>query len=259
MRDYSGRLVADPLRKGGGFCMMHTVLFMVQPTNPDESIVAYIDLETNSLDVLSGNIVEIGALIGGTRGMFSTVVHPGNDESSEDASVHGIPRAELLLGPHFAEAFGRLEQFLQYACLSVLESDDDSEGGRLPPVAMKQNLEVTVVAHNGLKFDFPCMLSECIRAGLGPAAMAGWVYVDSLAVLRAIDCAGECQKLQCAFRVCSGPQCLRAHRALDDCIALEAVVRSVSDSLGVTPWALLRRFACRLDGATIAQMTALIA
>jgi DNA polymerase III epsilon subunit-like protein len=176
MRDYSGRLVADPLRKGGGFCMMHTVLFMVQPTNPDESIVAYIDLETNSLDVLSGNIVEIGALIGGTRGMFSTVVHPGNDETSEDASVHGIPRAELLLGPHFAEAFGRLEQFLQYACLSVLESDDDSEDGRLPPVAMKQNLEVTVVAHNGLKFDFPFLLQECIRAGLGPSAMAGWVY-----------------------------------------------------------------------------------
>ena len=74
MRDYSGRLVADPLRKGGGFCMMHTVLFMVQPTNPDDSIVAYIDLETNSLDVMSGNIVEIGALIGGT------LVHPGNDE-----------------------------------------------------------------------------------------------------------------------------------------------------------------------------------
>ena len=109
--------------------------------------------------------------------MFSTVVDPGNDETSEDASVHGIPRAELLLGPHFAEAFGRLEQFLQYACLSVLESDDDSEDGRLPPVAMKQNLEVTVVAHNGLKFDFPFLLQECIRAGLGPSAMAGWVYV----------------------------------------------------------------------------------
>ena len=105
MRDYSGRLVADPLRKGAEFCMMHTVLFMVQPTHPDESIIAYIDLETNSLDVLSGNIVEIGALIGGTRGMFSTVVHPGHDKKSEDASVHGIPRAELLLGPHFAEVF----------------------------------------------------------------------------------------------------------------------------------------------------------
>ncbi len=105
--------------------------------------------------------------------MFSTVVHPGNDETSEDASVHGIPRAELLLGPHFAEAFGRLEQFLQYACLSVLESDDDSEDGRLPPVAMKQNLEVTVVAHNGLKFDFPFFVAGELTCGLGPCCDGG--------------------------------------------------------------------------------------
>ena len=80
MRDYSGRFVADPLRKVAEFCMIHTVLFMVQPTHPDESIIAHIDLETNSLDLLSGNIVEIGALIGGIRG--STVVHPGHDTRS---------------------------------------------------------------------------------------------------------------------------------------------------------------------------------
>ena len=40
--------------------MMHTILFMVQPARPDEFIVAYVDVETNSLVVLSGNIVEIG-------------------------------------------------------------------------------------------------------------------------------------------------------------------------------------------------------
>ena len=259
MRDSAGRFAAYPLRKGGEFCTMHTVLFCVQPAHVDESIIAYIDLETNSLDPLCGNIVEIGALIGSTRGMFSTVVHPGHDETPDDASVHGIPRAELLCGPRFAEAFRRLEHFLQYASLSVLESDDDSEDGRLPPAAMKQNVEVAVAAHNGLKFDFPFLLSACMRAGVGSAAMASWIYVDSLDVLRAIDCAGECQKLQCAFRLCSGPQSLRAHRALDDCIALEAVVRHVSASVGVTPWALLCPFACRLDGAAIAQMSALIA
>ena len=240
--------------------MMHTILFCRMPVQSCEAIIAYIDLETNSLDVLSGRIVEIGALIDGSRAMFSTVVHPGYDASLDDASVHGIPHQELLSGPCFAEAFRRLDRLLRHASLSVVESDDDSEDDRSPAVAMKQNLEVALVAHNGAKFDFPFLLAECMRAGVGPAAMSSWIYIDTLDVLRATDRAGECKKLQCALRVCSGPPSLRAHRALDDCIALEAVVRHVSSYLGITPWALLRPFAYRLDeNATVAQMSALLA
>ena len=116
-----------------------------------------------------------------------------------------------------------------------------------------------MVAHNGVKFDFPFLLSACMRAGIGPTVMADWIYVDTLDVLRATDRAGECNKLQCAVRECAGPQCLRAHRALDDCIALEAVIRHVSDSFGVTPWAVLHPFACRMDeGPTMTQMSVLI-
>ena len=104
------------------------------------------------------------------------------------------------------------------------------------------------------------MLQECLRARVGHAAMLSWTYVDTLDVLHATDRAGECAKLQCALRVCCGPPTLRAHRALDDCVALEAVVRHVSASLGIKPWELLRPFAFRLDGASaVAQMTALIA
>ena len=132
------------------------------------ALVAYIDLETNSLDVLSGKILEVGALVDGSRAMFSTVVHPGNDAHLDDASVHGIARTELLCGPSFAEAFGRLDEFLRYASLSVLESDEDSEDGRTPAATMRQDLEVCLVAHNGAKFDFPFMLQECLRARAGP-------------------------------------------------------------------------------------------
>ena len=57
MRDSLGRLVADPLRRGSAFCMLHTVLFRVEPTQVRDSIVVYMDLETDSLDVLSGKIV----------------------------------------------------------------------------------------------------------------------------------------------------------------------------------------------------------
>ena len=96
MRDAAGHFVAEPLRKGGSFCMMHTILFPKEPAPACECIVAYIDLETNSLSVLSGKIVEIGALVDGSRAMFSTVVHPGCDAHIEGTSVHGIPHEELL-------------------------------------------------------------------------------------------------------------------------------------------------------------------
>ena len=72
MKDSAGRFVAEPLRKGGTFCMMHTVLFPREPAPACEPIIAYIDLETNSLDVLSGKIVEIGALVDGSRATFSS-------------------------------------------------------------------------------------------------------------------------------------------------------------------------------------------
>ena len=56
-------------------------------------------------DVLSGKIVEIGALVEGHGFIFSTVVNPGQDESIDQPSVHGIPASELLSGPSFYEAF----------------------------------------------------------------------------------------------------------------------------------------------------------
>ena len=261
MRDSVGRFVADPLRKGGAFCMLHTVLFCTAPAHAGQSsIIAYVDLETNSLDVLSGRIVEIGALIHGSRGMFSSVVHPGQDNFPDDSAVYGIPHDELLSGPCFATAFVRLESFLRYSSLSVLDSDVDSDDDASAPTAMKQDLDITVVAHNSLKFDLPFLLCECLRSGLGSAAMAGWMYADTLHLLQATDNAGECNKLQCALRACRGSRSLRAHRALDDCIALESVVRHVSESLGVSPWALLRPFAFRLsEASTVAQMKALMA
>ena len=83
------------------------MLFRVEPVQVCDSIVVYMDLETNSLDVLSGKIVEIGAVIEGSRFMFSTVVNPGQAENIDQPSVHGIAHAELSSGPSFADAFWR--------------------------------------------------------------------------------------------------------------------------------------------------------
>ena len=81
MKDSAGRFVAEPLRKGCKFCMMHTVLFPRESAPTCEPIIAYIDLETSNLDVLLGKIVEIGALVDGSRATFSMVVHPGHELS----------------------------------------------------------------------------------------------------------------------------------------------------------------------------------
>ena len=88
---FSWKIGFGPLRRGSAFCMLHLVLFRVELAQVRDSIVVYMDLETNSLDVLSGKIVEIGALVEGHGFMFSTVVNPGQDESIDQPSVYGIP------------------------------------------------------------------------------------------------------------------------------------------------------------------------
>ena len=65
-----------------------------------------------------------------------------------------------------------------------------------------------------------------------------------------------CLKLQCLAKdVCSD---LRAHRALDDCIALNATVEIAAASIGMSSPELLSRFAVRVNlPATYAQLSAL--
>ena len=259
MRDSLGRCVADPLRKGSPFCLLHTVLFFAEPAHVRDAIVCYMDLETDSLHCLSGRIVEIARVLEDSSCVFSTVVNPGRVAYPEQPSVHGIAHDELLAGPCFAEAFLRFSEFLRYASLSALDAEDDSEDDQHGATAMKPDLDVIIVSHNGVKFDFPFLCAEVLRAGIASADLAAWVYVDTLDVLRVTDYTGECNKLQGAFRSCSGPPSLRAHRALDDCLALGSVVRHISASLGVTPFVLLKQFAARMDeNATCSQLTALL-
>ena len=105
MRDANGRLVGRPLALGAPCCLYHAVLFHTCPAEPCDVIVAYIDLETDSLDVLSGNIIEIGALVGDSRAVCSTVVNPGSRCSQEAFAIHSIPQEELQQGPPFLRAF----------------------------------------------------------------------------------------------------------------------------------------------------------
>ena len=67
---------------------------------------------------------------------------------------------------------------------------------------------------------------------------------------------GGCAKLQCLVRgQCVG---LQAHRALDDCVCLRAVVGGIAESYGMRALDLLRPLVVRLDAAaSAAQVSSL--
>ena len=81
--------------------------------------------------------------------------------------------------------------------------------------------------------------------------MGRFAFVDTLEVSRAIagnSLTGGCLKLGCLFRSCSCASTgLRLHRALDDCIALQAVVRHMAGASGMGEAELLSKFAFQLD------------
>ena len=64
---------------------------------------------------------------------------------------------------------------------------------------------------------------------------------------------GGCAKLQCLVRGHCAE--LQAHRALDDCIALRAVLQHLADMVGIPLLDVLRPFAMKLDvHASLAQI-----
>ena len=96
------------------------------------------------------------------------------------------------------------------------------------------------------------LLFELVRHGLSWAPLQQWLFVDTLAVVEAVGISnlGGCAKLQCLVRgQCVG---LQAHRALDDCVCLRAVVGGIAESYGLRALDLLRPLVVRLDAAASA-------
>jgi len=61
LRDGSGKLVSEPLRRGGPHCMFHMSLFETKAAAVcGDVLVFYIDFETTGLDVLAAEVLEIG-------------------------------------------------------------------------------------------------------------------------------------------------------------------------------------------------------
>ena len=78
-----------------------------------------------------------------------------------------------------------------------------------------------------------------------------------MAGLGAVGGRGELQCLR--HHMQATDSVLTAHRALDDCYALRAVVQYVAELQGMTLWALVRKFAVTMDAtATSANLAVLI-
>ena len=200
-------------------------------------------------------IVEVG-IVSEHGACFSTVVRPPAvpTETDCDNSVHGIPAAELRGGPEFKIAYTRMISFLEHLQVSTARLEDsDSEAEPCMTTSYDDPPQILLVSHNGLKFDFAILASEVMRSKSDYLPLQRFGYVETLDVFRPISTG--CVKLQCLCRehaVSDGH--LRAHRALDDAIALRDVVVTQAERLGVTLCQLLAPFVMECEfGETLIQ------
>ena len=121
-----------------------------------------------------------------------------------------------------------------------------------------ENPILLLAGHNAIKFDFPFLLCECYRNKISVGCFEHWLFVDTLQIGQAFPEHG-CLKLQCLIRSLSGGEDLRAHRALDDCIALRRVVIAFAWKAGVSLPSLMHSFAVAVDlDSSIAQISVLL-
>ena len=252
-----GASVAKPLRKGGDLCLFHARPFCYQPARIHGAVVIFIDFETTGLDITRDRIVEIGAT--SANGNFATVVYPG---VKSESAVHGIDEEELAQGPTFPVAWGRFVAFVEGLVNAAIhedsDTDDDTDDLRCLPRPPETSPAVLLVAHNGQCFDYAMLLCECFRHGVSWYPLERWYFVDTLWVLRALEPTSGCLKLQCMVQS-NGTGSLRAHRALDDCLCLRAVMEFKAERCGITLFQLLQPFVVKINSvASAAQVSVLL-
>ena len=264
-----GRLAAEPLRRGGAYCLFHAKPFCTRPTGEDarNTVAILLDLETTGVDTTRDRVVEIAALhcpadprfFGGA---FSTVVRVAPEILVERGpaatAVHGISDEEVATGPDFPVAWRRFltwtDAVLNAAVLESPGSDDDAPfSPRLLPEPV-----LVLAGHNAFGFDFPVLLAECLRHGLACECFRRWLFADTLQVSQTLVAYG-CRKLQCMVRTFGSSANLRAHRALDDCVALRHVGCAWAELLGEDLPSLLRKAAFEVDlDTSLAQLSVLM-
>ena len=217
------------------------------------------------MDIAKDRIVEIAAVHahGDVRmncGCFSTTVqvHPDilNERGEEAFEVHGITDEEITQGPSFEQAWKRFLKWIDDLTNSDTKYNSESDDDIGSPTRL-ENPVVVLVAHNGIRFDFPSLLCELLRHDLSTTMFERWYFVDTLHVFKDCNQYG-CIKLQCLARdTMTDPG--DAHRALDDCIVLRKITHTLAQRLGTSMKHLLSFYLVELDlASSIAQLTGLM-
>ena len=114
----SGRLAAEPLKRGGEYCLFHANPFSTNlcATSGKDCVLVLLDTETTGVDISRDRVVEIAAVhcpmdsrfFGGS---FSTLVRIDPkilaERGTAAAAVHGIQDDQIAAGPEFPEAWRR--------------------------------------------------------------------------------------------------------------------------------------------------------
>ena len=260
VRDASGNLVARPLLRGAPYCLFHARPFVTHRVSCDPPfLVLAIDLETTGVDPLRDRVLELGAYqigVGDYGAKFSSTVHVDasirQERGAEAAAIHGIPNCEIDSSPSFAIMWARFQEFLKSLMVITpsanMDTDSETDEPTLTPLSGEPPTLV-LVAHNGMRFDFCVLLVECIRHDMGTELLEQCLLVDSLSIVR---CAAPCDlqgcvKLQCLARRCCDMDGICAHRALDDCVVLAAVLEHIATRYNLCPVQLIRHFTEKFD------------
>ena len=203
------------------------------------------------LDVTTCEIVEIAGMVERTKAKFASTVKPTNlHAAAASVNIHGIGVEEMQQSPPFPIVFGRFLNFLRDAAdtsLAIqLDSDEEPDSLERWPILQCPAPEIVLAAHNGVRYDGPVIVHECARHGLSISRLSEFKWLDTLHVARACAVA-PCLRLQCLVKGLAAEHQLCAHRALDDVLALEAMMRNGAELLSTPLAQMVQPFVLDFD------------
>ena len=168
----TGRLVAEPLLRGGRYCLFHCKAFALEE-RLDSHIavqhqrvkVIYVDLETTSLDKFKCGILEVGAVAEDCNSAFSSCVHLKTDVVKDGAGfdniaphIHGIEEDEIAKAPCFKDVMARFTAFVDRLASPLVAAPKSAEESRTRIAThAARAYAICLIAHDGVSFDFPVL------------------------------------------------------------------------------------------------------
>ena len=121
--------------------------------------VVYLDLEYTNGNYYMCDIIEIAALSERTDAIYHTLVKIGDRVPANITKLTGVTDAALQsVGIPFPDAFNGLIEFIR------------RESTRDP----------TIISHGGMLSDFPLIVTNCMKHGIGNQYLKQCTFIDSV-------------------------------------------------------------------------------